>query len=475
MNTNKSQKSRNAVTASLCARLILSVITGLLAFIVVGAQNIRDTSYSPDNALKSNARVNPSTLAMELSIPLGGYRGRAGNGLPIEISYSSKVWEMANIGLWQSFTGDTITGVRPMFAKRSAAGWSSGLGTPRIDYSYSLYQGTTQDVIYEGQTYSPAPWENPTPENPLYYMKRLRVQMPDGSSHEFRASDAAIECGSVITGCSSLDWTGTYLSVDGSKMRLESGSSSSTLYLPDGSYYLFGPPESGNAGTPAHTFRDRNGNKMTFNTSTRTWTDTMGRAVSDPLPFNWNGVQNQTSGTTTMEFPGFDGDTYDIDFTWDSLSNSFDGTSYSTAFSSDIYCNGNQETSATGNHLFTNSDAAVRVCGPGTTSQGPNFDPVVLKQITLPNGQSYQFRYDPYGEIVRVIYPTGAYERFAYAQIAALEVAGPAYDQANRGVTDRWVSPSGAGNDEIHWSYAVTRGTPLEPAPYVVTVTAPDS
>ncbi len=49
------------------------------------------TENSDDQTLKSSGRVNPSTLGMELSIPLGSYPGRGVN-VPVSISYSSKVW-----------------------------------------------------------------------------------------------------------------------------------------------------------------------------------------------------------------------------------------------------------------------------------------------------------------------------------------------------------------------------------------------
>src|SRR5215213_2841908 len=55
---------------------------------------VRKPDYKADQVLKSNAKVNPSTLAVELAIPIGGYSGRNGTGLPIVFNYSSKVWQM---------------------------------------------------------------------------------------------------------------------------------------------------------------------------------------------------------------------------------------------------------------------------------------------------------------------------------------------------------------------------------------------
>ncbi len=128
----------------------ITVMVMLVSF-SISAQNARNMDYSPDKALKSNARVNPSTLAMELSVPIGGYAGRAGNGIPVSFSYSSKVWEMVTMGTWQSQLGFHKTGVYPTYAKRTASGWTSGLGTPRIDYVPDTYEGTHQAINYVGQ------------------------------------------------------------------------------------------------------------------------------------------------------------------------------------------------------------------------------------------------------------------------------------------------------------------------------------
>jgi YD repeat-containing protein len=96
------------------------------------------------------------------------------------------------------------------------------------------------------------------------------------------------------------------------------------------------------------------------------------------------------------------------------------------------------------------------------------FNPVVLYQIQLPTGQAYTFTYDIYGEIDKVQLPTGGYERYVYGNVGSLDTLVSPYRQANRGVTDRYVSASGTGSDEAHWQYA---GGGLSP----ITITAPDN
>ncbi|MEQ1607088.1 MAG: RHS repeat-associated core domain-containing protein [Pyrinomonadaceae bacterium] len=89
----------------------------------------------------------------------------------------------------------------------------------------------------------------------------------------------------------------------------------------------------------------------------------------------------------------------------------------------------------------------------------------------MPNNQSYQFKYNYYGEITKITYPTGAYERFVYGTIDPVQNASPAYNQANRGVTNRFVSAKGDGSDEVAWTYTAGRSG----GQYIVTTTAPDS
>src|ERR1041384_3655345 len=64
--------------------------TMLVAITVCQAQNIQHTENKPDLGLRSDVRVDPSTLNMSFSIPLASYPGRAGHGLPVALTYSSK-------------------------------------------------------------------------------------------------------------------------------------------------------------------------------------------------------------------------------------------------------------------------------------------------------------------------------------------------------------------------------------------------
>lgn len=447
---------KNAINMTI--RRLGTTITSFAAllsiFAAIGlAQNIKNTDYSPDKALKSNARVNPSTLAMEMSIPLIGYPGRADNVKGAVLNYSSKVWGMEHYeSRWDSLLGFPKSDIRPRFSERKAAGWSSSLGAVRLEFSWDMYrnQGSVQGVSVDGQIYEIPTYEETPPDGDLFYVKRVQVMMPDGSSHEMRASDTPVGCGTISsgTGCVGRDYTGTYLAVDGSRMRLEYGSSSSVLYLPDGGKYMFGATQI------AHTHFDVHGNKSTYNTATSAWTDTMGRVLADPLVGNvtavldeWGGWQTHTAGTVDANFPGFGGAsaTYDNDIEWAELENALLNPSDPLRYTAWLACNGSGSTDVSP-YLFGDRDTNTRMCKLGDV-----FNPVVMKKITFPNGQAYEFKYNVYGEIAKITYPTGAYERFTYGVHVSLSPTGGPYDAANRGVTDRWVSEKGDGTDELHW------------------------
>src|SRR5215203_816999 len=270
----------------------------LIGVIVVSAQNLRNTDYSPDKTLKSNARVNPSTLAMELSIPLGGYKGRAGNASPLTFDYTSKVWQMRSTVSRPLPSGRTLTEIAALYSKRMAAGWTSSLGVARIDFHYDVYRGDDlQEGMYEGQI---ADSFLITSGNlNLYTIKRVQVNMPDGSSHEFRAGDLPVICRNTNgVGCLEPDFTGNYLSVDASRMRLEIEPHSAILYMPDGSRMLFGErrQQSGSIDKEsfATTYIDVSGNKTTYDATNKRWIDTLGRSLKNPLPGNAAFSQEQT-------------------------------------------------------------------------------------------------------------------------------------------------------------------------------------
>src|SRR5713226_2639294 len=126
-------------------RIVLACLVMLLPFSVLGQNpqpNIQYTNKAVDLGLRSDLKVNPSTQALEIGIPLGNYPGRAGLNLPVTLSYSSKVlrlnFEGYNPGAMDQHgnpigNGYTITAAK--YGEHSAAGWTSTLGFPVLDVS----------------------------------------------------------------------------------------------------------------------------------------------------------------------------------------------------------------------------------------------------------------------------------------------------------------------------------------------------
>src|SRR6185503_3106737 len=97
--------------------------------------------------------------------------------------------------------------------------------------------------------------------------------------------------------------------------------------------------------------------------------------------------------------------------------------------------------------------------------QNSLFNPTVLAEIVIPNGQSYKFSYNNYGELDRVFYPTGGYQRYEYAAVPAIGVFSVPYVEGSRGIISRWLSPNGTGSDEAQWTYSQSTSPMVVTAP----------
>jgi RHS repeat-associated protein len=535
------------------------------------------TGNKADQNLKSVARVNPLTLAMEMSLPLAIYPGRNGNSLPIGFSYSSKLWRMDSSVTWfylQNGNGAKryLTDIAGKFAERTSAGWTSMSMPPRLDEKLDIYnqygkpftQNLSDSMILElfeagnnanllqscgwrctswvrtcssdprggcdansgyhcesietvycesGPSETPA--QNPDRMN---YVKRVRVEMPDGSSHEFRKSDAIF--GYCLqnnpfngSNCEQLgeDREGTFLAVDGSGMKLvrpdaEDPDQRIFLYLPNGSRYIFPANAQGVAGHFATEFIDVDGNRLAFeqivegNDITNKWTDTLGRQIVDPMPYNWDS-QRLSVGTFNANLPGLNGVARNFKMKWLPLKppgcedseddfcgkgdngevlGALENQGEKLYYTSPKFCQGNLTTDLpSGEILFPLSGLGLRNCNPFKLDENENeiaarFNPVVLAKLELPNGTSYQFKYNRYGEITTIIYPSGSYEQFDYALISPLAgFHSPAFDQTNRGVVERRVYDS-ANVLEQRWNYSAAIPNPTDPtSPYVLTTIGP--
>jgi hypothetical protein len=438
--------STSSVSLSTIRSIIMVRSTGLCVLVAVvllmtpstnKAQAVQYTKNKPDQVFRSSLRVDPSTLGLSIEVPIAGYPGRGGTSLPINLSYSSKQWRIEFEESWLSNGGLLRTESIPKFSEWAKAGWTTSADIPIIEWT-----GASAQYNFDG-----TPFCGDCGDSGGYYINRIQVHMPSGASHELRLNDTPTTSPATV---------GTYYAVDGSNLRYESSSyTEGTLYLPDGSRYVL------NASSTQYI--DRNGNTLTYNVTNRQWTDTQGRVLDVPLP-------NSPSATTyTYNLPSATGTPVSYSVRWSTLANALTNPSelhYKTNMTFGIGETWNPRSPA----LFNGDGGSRLYDGPGFPVS-EKFNPVVLAEIILPNGQHYLFTYNVFGEITKIVYPTGAYERFEHAEIAGVSFLEAPYRQANRGVVNRWLSSTGASADEVPWHYEAVKSN------FVLTVstTTPDN
>jgi hypothetical protein len=254
------------------------------------AQNVQYDDKAHDLGSRSAARVDPITRGLSFEIPLGSYPGR-GMNVPVTLSYTSKVWNVEFEGynsgnLPPANPGQPTSLVVPRYAKHSVAGWTSGIGMPVVEDAPNhqhFYNQLGEPKI--GNACNLQCWT----------ANRVTIWMPDGSGHEMRAADAPRLVGQDPV-------PDNFYAVDESRMRYQI--STASVFLPDGSRYLLG---SG--------YIDRNGNKLTYNGSS--WTDTLGRQIANPLPYNVG--TSPAAGDQNVSLPGVGGTSINYVLKWRNL------------------------------------------------------------------------------------------------------------------------------------------------------------
>lgn len=427
------------------------IITLLSIWSVIGiGYGQQSTNNTVDQSLRSSGRVNPSTLGMEFSLPLGNYAGRGFN-LPLGLSYSSKVWRFENDFSFQNPVRNWVYG---MYSDNAAAGWTTSLAQPYIEYT-----GHSKLFDEHGRPASASTVN-------YKYIERINVFLPGGESHELRASDDEHAADSNHVPPASA-WEKTFCSYDGSGLKYVQDSQNNLfrLYLPDGSFYDFntGSWENQDFEKPpirrAIRLTDANGNYAQYNGPESgypygSWTDQLDRKFPIIVPLSTpKFATSQSVLTQSFYFPGV---STPYVLKWKRLEDAF--APHPTPYV--LHYVGGQDPSATPNPpyspaLFANSSVS-NDCGatsylfvqalnlelPETVPTGSptpdywsKFNPMVLAEIELPNDSKYEFKYNEYGEIETIGYPAGGHEEFAYDSVASLAGLATGYQKANRGVT----------------------------------------
>ncbi|MEP6703940.1 MAG: hypothetical protein ABJB34_03965, partial [Acidobacteriota bacterium] len=219
----------------------------------------------------------------------------------------------------------------------------------------------------------------------------------------------------------------------------------------------------------------------TFNETTRQWTDTIGRVIANPLP------ANPQAQDYTYSIPGVNGVPRSYVFRWRNLVDALAPQAGSTPSLKYVASHtlpnpsvpptdsnaGNFPQAQSANQSLFQSiyvppedetnlppyPVPVLVVGKGQTA-GQFFNPVVLAEVVLPDGSSYKFSYNVYGELDKIFYPTGSYDQYEYdPMISNLDQQKQPYVQATRKVSSRKQSANGNGTDIAEWKYSEVRGS----------------
>lgn len=440
----------------------LGILISFLMLIGVYGQNKQYTDNTPDQTLRGSGRVNASTLAMEFGLSLGGYPGR-GINLPINLSYSSKLWEIkyTSMEASDSILGPCYSKVQPVFAEKSASGWTTSLDVPYIEFTGEQNAYTDAGEVHRDDVTVACNPAEPAPNTPVRYIKRIMLHLPGGESHELRASDTPVS--------SIGSRNGIYYAADSSNIKYIHDSTTSTYkaFLPDGSFYEFN-----NGSTTATKYKDRNGNYLQYNAPDGTYpngsiTDTLGKTI--PVPFKPVAPSAPTGSSSPQEYslPGMTGK---YKFHWKYLKNSSSSSADESGLTDftqtllywgDKYLSGGSWQTRTSGFLF-GSDSANWV-----VAVNAQFNPIVLTEIETPTGEKYKFRYNLFGELEKIDYPTGGQEKFVYGSVGAVSQITFPYSQVSRGVTNRKVYETAGTGTPAEWLYSHVSG--------VVKITNPDN
>lgn len=259
---------------------------------------------------------------------------------------------------------------------------------------------------------------------PVEGLTRVTFTAPDGTEYEFRDQltngqpkapvSGGFNRGSIFVTADGT--TATFVSdwdIQEAAYGLESPLPDGYIKLKDGTHFRVVD------GTIAW-MRDRNGNKVAFGYDTfrrvTSITDSLNRLVTITYP-------STTTGFTQISFKGYGGASRTIKVGQTNLANAL-RSGY---------------TMQTASQLFPEMHGVW------------NLDAKVINYIELPDGRSYQLRYNPYGELARVVLPMGGAIEYDHAAGLTDGAASgvfshsfpPTEKYVYRRVTERRVYPDG--------------------------------
>ncbi len=353
----------------LIKRFVLAILAiwTLLPGSVTHAQSGQSNTVNANNATGvmpyaayGGARENISlaTGNLNLQIPLLSLPGRGGHGLNVGLTYDSKNWAISYF--FNEYTGE----VSYSWYRQDRPGAVGSIGwrvnAPYISSTYHCESSGAN--VYD--------WD-----------ADFVVTLPDGSRHKF---DNADNTRWLPNGCG---FAPSYSqpamdrvisdSMDASFMRLDTSPADyALLRLKDGTRIYFYGAGFQNYPVTSAKIVDPNGNFLQYNFSfgypgnVTSITDSLGRTV------NFSYASGRLSQVTYKDSSG----------TTRSFNLAYQAISGTATF--------------------------AQPAGSSTAGTG-------LSSIGLPNGRSYSFTYNAYGELTKITYPTGGYTRYDHTAFLA--------------------------------------------------------
>ena len=351
--------------------------------------------------------VNLFNGTLNFSLPFAKIDGRGDAGYPLTLRIDHK-WMVQKE---QSENQPPINIYTPQPGWWTDMGWAPIYSMGRME----MRQGGSRDYVIS----SPCGYIH------RVTLTRLTFTAPDGTEYELR--DQVTNGQPVLATCTGYNRGTVFVTADGTAATFISDTNISDYpfdnpadYPPSGYMMLRDGSRYRVDGGKVMWMRDANGNKLTFVYDI--WQRMT--SVSDSLNRQVTISYNSGSGTYDLiNFKGFGGATRTLKVYFSALS---------TVLRSDF-------TFLTTGQMFPELNGA----GNGY------YNPAVVSAVELPNGQQYQFRYNSYSELSRIILPTGGAIEYDYA--AGLTdsatgsgiISGNAIKHIYRRVIERRVYPDG--------------------------------
>ncbi|MBI4850185.1 MAG: RHS repeat protein, partial [Acidobacteria bacterium] len=373
-------------------------------------------------------QVNLFNGNLSMSFPLAALGGRAGSGAGISLSYNSKIWRVQERritnqlaeGLYYVPEYDHWDKERPILAP----GWSFHVG--RMMGRRSSYR--------EGQT--------------TYTLTTLTFSSPDGTEYNFRddITDGQPLTASVIGDNQSRGKR--FHTADGtaaifvSDVEIKDKLQANGPYQPfavDGVVVLRNGTRFVLSRGKVKEQHDSNGNivRYSYQGSRLTQiTDTLGRQINIQYVEANPNPTNQELFNINITSPGFNNSTRTTTIKFAPLANSLigQGGSYTQAEVLKTYVN---RPGIPNSGLFPDLDPP--------SSSNDFFNPNVIKEVTLPSGHKWNFRYNSYGEVVLVETPNLGAIEYRMEQSSGPVIAGsPNRQEIFRRISTRRIWPKAA-------------------------------